>query len=127
MKKITATMIVGSLACLITLPAFIGLITLLLWTSFSNIFGNPEEDNNDGQGGNNGEWNWDMNREKMVGVKIVLNLVVLVIACATLLVPISSPSSQFNNGALASSLFMFGNMLFISFWYQMNFEVSQAA
>ena len=78
-------MIVGSLACL----TFIGLITLLLWTSFSNIFGNPEEDNNDGQGGNNGEWNWDMNREKMVGVKIVLNLVVLVIACATLLVPLA--------------------------------------
>ena len=100
----------GSLACVITLPAFIALLTLFFWTVTSNIFGN-DNNNNDEQRG----WWEDMNREeKRNGLKLIINLLGLCIACGTLMVPISMARSglqeKFNVGVLAASLFMFGNM-----------------
>jgi len=112
----------GSLACVITLPSFIALLTLFFWTLASNIFGN--DNNNDEQ--QRGWWE-DMNREeKRNGLKLIINLLGLCIACGTLMVPISMARSgvqeKFNVGVLAASLFMFGNMLFVSFWYQIDLD-----
>jgi len=113
----------GSLACVVTLPAFIALLTLFFWTVTSNIFGNDDNNNDEQQRG----WWEDMNREeKRNGLKLIINLLGLCIACGTLMVPISMARSgvqeKFNVGVLAASLFMFGNMLFVSFWYQIDLD-----
>ena len=64
----------------------------------------------------------------MESAKIIVNLSILIIACGTLFVPINKVASgvyeRFNVGVLAASLFMFGNMLFVSFLYLMNIGVS---
>jgi len=103
----------GSLAMLVALPSFIALLTLFFWTVTSNIFGN--DNNNDGNGEQQRDWWEDMNREeKRNGLKLIINLLGLCIACGTLMVPISMARSglqeKFNVGVLAASLFMFGNM-----------------
>ena len=113
-----------SLACLITLPTFITLVTLFFWTVTSNIFGD-EADNGGWDYHNENSWwdNVDMKPEKMDGIKLVLNLLLLAIASGTLLAPISLAESgqhmKFNEGSLAASMFMFGNLLFVSFWYHL--------
>ena len=101
----------GSLACVVTLPAFIALLSLFFWTVTSNIFGNDDNGNDEQQRG----WWEDMNREeKRNGLKLIINLLGLCVACGTLMVPISMARSgvqeKFNVGVLAASLFMFGNM-----------------
>ena len=66
----------------------------------------------------------------MESIKITMHLLVLIVACGTLFSPIKNAASttheyeRFNSGMLAASMFMFGNMLFVSFWYLVNFGVS---
>lgn len=62
-----------------------------------------------------------------IALKIVLNLLVLVIACGILLVPMKKglhpPNGlydTFNLGVLAASTFLFGNMLLVSVLYSVN-------
>jgi len=113
-------------AIVLTLPTFVGLLSLFIWVISAG--GNNNNNNNNNQ--NNGEyrpwWDYfDMDDEEMQSVKLIMNLVVLIIACGTLFVPINKAHSgvyeRFNVGVLASSMFMFGNMLFVSFWYLANF------
>lgn len=118
------------LACLVTLPAFITLTVLFFWTATSGIVGGNDANGEGGQGG--GEyrpwWDFELGPEGGEALKIIINLFILVLSCATLLVPINKAGTglyeRFNEGVLAASLFMFGNMLFVSFWYQINFRVS---
>ena len=67
-----------------------------------------------------------MKPEKMDGIKLVLNLLLLAIASGTLLAPISMAESRqhmkFNEGSLAASMFMFAKFLFVSFWYHLNID-----
>eukprot|EP00578_Thalassiosira_sp_NH16_P028797 CAMPEP_0181089714 /NCGR_PEP_ID=MMETSP1071-20121207/7450_1 /TAXON_ID=35127 /ORGANISM="Thalassiosira sp., Strain NH16" /LENGTH=381 /DNA_ID=CAMNT_0023171681 /DNA_START=87 /DNA_END=1232 /DNA_ORIENTATION=- len=116
------------IACLVTLPAFIVLVVLFCWTVTSNIFGdNQAEQNNggNGEGGYRPWWDMDMRPEEMEGVKMILNLLFLVLACATLFAPIMKSGQgfyqRFNEGVLSASMFMFGNMLLVSFFYTVNF------
>ena len=67
-----------------------------------------------------------------IALKIVLNLLVLVIACGILLVPMKKglhpPNGlydTFNLGVLAASTFLFGNMLLVSVLYSVNLGVSR--
>mmetsp|Transcript_18509 Transcript_18509/g.40065 ORF Transcript_18509/g.40065 Transcript_18509/m.40065 type:complete len:359 (+) Transcript_18509:219-1295(+) len=110
------------IACLITLPAFITLVVLFIWTATSSIFfANDADENGEGRVW----WDLDMRSEELEATKILLNLFILAIACVTLFVPISKAGTgmheRFNEGVLAASMFMFGNMLFASFWYLANF------
>mmetsp|Transcript_30440 Transcript_30440/g.55239 ORF Transcript_30440/g.55239 Transcript_30440/m.55239 type:complete len:343 (+) Transcript_30440:196-1224(+) len=80
-----------------TVAALIILTVLIVWTAI--------EDQDDGG----------------IALKIVLNLLVLVIACGILFVPMKKglhpPNGlydTFNLGVLAASTFLFGNMLFVS-------------
>ena len=118
------------IACLIVLPSFITLVVLFFWT-LTSVFSNGDDQQNQNNGEGGGEyrpWWEDMRAEEAEGIKIVLNLGFLAVACGTLFVPISKASSgmyeRFNEGVLAASMFMFGNMLFVSFWYELNFGVS---
>lgn len=114
------------IACLVTLPAFITLVVLLCWTATSSIFGGDADQN--GNGEYRPWWDFDMRPEEMEAIKIVLNLAILTVACGTLFVPINKAGTgmyeRFNEGVLAASMFMFGNMLFVSFWYELSFGVS---
>ena len=109
----------------ITIVSFITLLALLIWTSASGIFGNDDANNGGENNGDYRPWWADMRREELEAIKIILNLVFLIIACGSLYFPISKAGSgyydRFNEGVLAASIFMFGNMLFVSFWYSMNF------
>lgn len=73
-----------------------------------------------------------MKREERVALKIVLNVFFLTIACGTLFVPMKNvwhPSKglydRFNLGVLMASTFVMANICFVSFWYSVNFGVSQ--
>ncbi|KAL7547458.1 hypothetical protein ACHAWF_010754 [Thalassiosira exigua] len=108
---------------LVTLGTLAALIVLFLWTAISGVFGGGEAGGN----GENGEyrpwWDFDMRLEDLQVAKILVNLVVLSISCGTLFIPISKSGglyARFNEGVLAASMFMFGNMLFVTFWYSLN-------
>ena len=112
------------IACLVTLPAFITLTVLFVWTTIGTFSNN--EANNEGE--YRPWYDFDFGPEGDGAIKVILNLLILTASCSTLFMPISKAGTglydRFNEGALAASLFMFGNMLFVTFWYQMNFSVS---
>jgi len=108
-------------AAVLTVPTFAALVVLLFWVLAAGSGGNQ-------QNNNNGEyrpwWDFDFRPEQMQSIKIDVNLIVLIVACGTLFVPINKAASgvyeRFNVGVLASSMYMFGNMLLLSFWYLAN-------
>lgn len=94
------------------------------WIAASNVFATEAADD-----GDNRWWDIDLTKEEEAALKIVLCLLVLVIACGTLVRPLLKvwhPSKgsfgRFELGVLAASLFMFANMCFISFWYTINYS-----
>ena len=96
------------------------------WAAASNVFTMDAKDDGDDRW-----WDMDLTREEEAALKIVFNQLVLVIAVGTLAKPILNvwhPAKgivdRFNLGVLAASLFMVGNMCFISFWFTVNYKVS---
>lgn len=111
------------LATIVTLPSLVALIVLSFWTMTTN-----SNQNRNGEGEHRSWYDFDFRREEVENAKILLNLFMLTISCGTLLVPITKVSSglyaRYNVGTLAGSMYMFGNMLVVSFWYLLNFGVS---
>jgi len=96
------------------------------WAAASNVFSMEAKDDGDDRW-----WDMDLTREEEAALKIVFNLLVLVIAMGSLAKPIlriwhpaKGRFDRFNLGVLAASLFMVGNMCFISFWFTVNYKVS---
>ncbi|KAL9182877.1 hypothetical protein ACHAXT_004156 [Thalassiosira profunda] len=114
------------IATFVTLPSFIALVVLLIWTSIHLLGDNDRQNQNNGQNGGEGQgeggwWDGELRPEELESIKVILNLAVLTIATATLCTPISKSGSgfheRFNEGVLAAALGMVGNILFVSFWY----------
>lgn len=113
---------IGTIAT--NVAAWITLVVLFFWTAKSSVFAIEAKHDKDDQW-----WDLDLKEEERILLKTVFNLFVLVVSCGTLFVPMKrlwSPSvgryNRFNMGALASAMFLFGSMLFISFWYSVNFS-----
>lgn len=108
-------------ATVITLPALVALVVLFFWTIMTG-----SRNNANGNGEYRPWWDLDFRPEEVEAAKILVVLVVLIIACGTLFVPINKVGSgvyeRFNVGVLAASMFMFGNMLIVTFWYFVNFS-----
>ena len=104
-------------SCLLSLSFF--------WVAASEVFGMEAKDDE-----NNLWWDIDLTREEEAAMKIVLDLLVLVIICGTLFNPLMkvwhwNPEKcsfdRYNLGVLAASLFIFGNMCMLSFWFTVNY------
>ena len=99
----------------------IGPLTLRVeWTAASDIFDYEAKDD-----GNDQWWDLDLQRVERSALKVVLNCLVLVVAtgflCVLMAKTFAKLYDRFNLGVLAASTFVVANMLFISFWYQVNF------
>jgi len=107
------------------------LITLctLFYFNIANFFAGD----NDGDRGRwrdaEGNWDPDFRQEEREALKIVLCLIILIVGCVSLIIPVifvwhptKGSISKVPVGTLAAILFMFGQMLFISYWYLMDFE-----
>ena len=113
---------------------FITLCTLF----FKNANNFSGDLNNDGDGNNNRQWKnengeWDIHmdfkEEEAQGFAVVLVPFILIVGCLSLIVPalkVWHPStgsiSKIPVGMLTASQFMFGQMLFISYWFLSDFQ-----
>jgi len=129
-----STLAIGTITT--TLATLTTLVILFFWTTNgiygsnnnNNNNGDDDDDNNSSGGSQDQWWEFDMKREEQAAFKVLANVAVLSVACATLFVPmvrIWHPSKglydRYNLGGLAASTFLVGNMLFVSFWYSAGF------
>lgn len=113
---------------LINVATFITLCTIFVKNAANSFAG--DNDGNRGRWYNDeGEWDPDFKQEEREAFKIVLCLLVLIVGCVSLIVPallVWHPTkgsiTQMPVGMLSAIQFMFGQMLFISYWYLMDFQ-----
>lgn len=107
------------------------LITLctLFYYNIANFFAGDNDENRGRWRNEDGEWDPDFKQEEREAFKIVLCLLILIVGCVSLIIPaifVWHPTkgciSKVPVGTLSAILFMFGQMLFISYWYLSDFE-----
>ncbi len=113
---------------LINVATFITLCTIFVKNAANSFTG--DNDGNRGRWYNEeGEWDPDFKQEEREAFKIVLCLLVLIVGCVSLIIPalmVWHPTKgsiiQMPVGTLSAIQFMYGQMLFISYWYLMDFQ-----
>eukprot|EP00584_Thalassiosira_punctigera_P008529 CAMPEP_0172533952 /NCGR_PEP_ID=MMETSP1067-20121228/6494_1 /TAXON_ID=265564 ORGANISM="Thalassiosira punctigera, Strain Tpunct2005C2" /NCGR_SAMPLE_ID=MMETSP1067 /ASSEMBLY_ACC=CAM_ASM_000444 /LENGTH=161 /DNA_ID=CAMNT_0013318677 /DNA_START=143 /DNA_END=624 /DNA_ORIENTATION=+ len=97
-----------------TVFAFLALLILFFWTITSDVFAI------DGR--------QDDGSEERAELKLALNLLLLIVSAGALFLPMNAvwsrsrgEYSRYKLGALAGSIFLVGNMLFVSFLYTVHF------
>ena len=119
------------LFCSINFLALIALCSLLYF-NLANFFVGE----NDGERGrwrnNEGEWDPDFKQEEKEAVKIVICLLLLIVGCISLFVfavfvwhETRGYKTKLSVGCFSALIFMFGQMMFLSYWYFSNFERRQ--
>ena len=122
---------------LLNVATFITLCTLF-FKNANNVFAGDNDGDNDGNGNNrnqwkneNGEWDvhMDFRAEEAQGFAVVLCPFILIVGCLSLIAPalkVWHPStgsvSKIPVGMLTAAQFMFGQMLFISYWFLSDFQ-----
>ena len=116
---------------LINVGTFVTLCTLFVYSTANLFVG--ENDGNRGRWRNEeGEWDIDFRQEEREALKIVLCLLLLIVGCGALVIPallVFHPTkgsmSKISVGMLSAVQFMFGQMLFVSYWYLSDFQRQQ--
>ena len=128
---------------LVNIASFITLCTLF-YKNANNFLAGDNDGDGDGDRNNNryqwknedGEWdvdfNMDFREEDAQGFAVVLCPFILIIACLSLIAPalkVWHPStgsvSKIPVGMLTAAQFMFGQMLFISYWFLGDFQIQE--
>ena len=106
----------------------ITLCTIFFYNA-ANCFAGDNDGNRGRWRNDEGEWDPDFKQEEREAFKIVLCLLILIVGCVSLIIPALSvwhPTkgsiSMVPVGMLSALQFMFGQMLFISYWYLSDFE-----
>ena len=116
------------LFCAINTSALIALSTLLYF-NLANFLVGANDDERGRWRNNEGEWDPDFKQEEKEALKIVLCLLLLIIGCISLFVfalfvwhETRGSKTTLSGGCFSALLHMFGQMLFVSYWYFSNFE-----